>query len=277
MSAKSKPLCAHCDKPKPKGRGRKLCDECQKAWHHKIARRRCNRCGEPCAPRKILCESCKELAEWKRARRHAVGRRKPCTRCGGPKGPGARRRLCDRCLKQDQTKRPCEKCHKRPKRYPIAKLCEICKAEAEAALRARNRERNKLARQKKQRKNKAKRKITRKQRKNITENHRMAQRLRNERAGRELVPVDEREWLARYGTGRGETQARVPVDPLLEWLAHVDGDEMLAVVAERAGLSVSFVQRVRNGKYKAVSLPDADRLCVGLDLSFASLYGEEAA
>jgi len=273
MSAKSKPLCAHCGKPKPKGRGRKLCDACQAEWHHKIARRRCNRCGEPCAPRKILCESCRELAEWKRSRRHAVGRRKPCTRCGGPKGPGARRRLCDRCLRQDQQVRPCENCHKRPKRYRIAKLCEICKLEAEARVRERNRERNRLDRQKRKPK---KRKITRKRQKAITENHRMAQRLRDERAGREIVPVDERTYLERYGTGRGQTMARVPVDPLLQWLTQIDDDERLAVVAERAGLSPSYVHRVRRGLYEAIAIPDADRLCIGLDLSFASIYGEAA-
>jgi hypothetical protein len=253
-----KPTCNHCGAPKPAGRGRKLCDACSARWQHQVSTKRCFRCGGPCAPQKILCAECKELAEWKRRTRHR-SKRKPCVDCGGPKPPGQRRRVCDRCLKKRAEVPRCRCCGVRPVRQKFANLCVECKREAEQRLRERRRARN--AEYRKQRK--VKRGPA------DPETHRMGNRLRAEQAGRWIEPVAPEVYARRYGTGRGARQPHLPADPLLPLLADVFDP---GAIAEAAGLSDSFVERIIHGRIKAVAVPDADRLCIALGLPLTLVY-----
>jgi 5-methylcytosine-specific restriction endonuclease McrA len=63
----------------------------------------CKRCGDPTGTtdgRRYYCEGCR-VARVREANREGAARRlirKPCIRCGGDKGLGERRRLCDACI-----------------------------------------------------------------------------------------------------------------------------------------------------------------------------------
>lgn len=265
--------CARCGEPKPPGQGRRLCEACSKDWQHKTKRKRCFRCGGPCEPKKILCSDCKDLAEWRRAQRSKARRRKPCTRCGGPKGEGQRIRLCARCRAADAAK-TCTRCKQRPKRYPRAKLCEVCHQDAlvQRAAYMRERKREEYRKAKAAGKLKARR-HKRSERKRILENQRINSRLRAERRGQTPAMMDQEAYERQYGTGRGHTERRLPVAPLIPYLAEV---EAIDEFADDIGLSESFVHRVLVGNYEAISIPDADRICVGLGVPLRLVYGETA-
>jgi hypothetical protein len=268
--------CKRCGKPKPPGRGRKLCDACSKDWQHKVSRKRCFRCGGPCEAKKILCSDCKELAEWRRAQRSKARRRKPCVRCGGPKGEGKRIRLCARCRAADEApKKMCTRCRKRPKRYAGAKLCEPCHQEAIVTRAAYMRKRKREEYQKAKAAGKVKaRRLKRKERQRVLENQRINARLRAERRGlKGPAELDQETYERMYGTGRGHTERRLPVAPLIPFMSTI---EAIDEFADDIGVSESFVFRVLTGHYEAISIPDADRICVGLGVPLRLVYGEAA-
>jgi hypothetical protein len=52
--------------------------------------------------------------------------------------------------------------------------------------------------------------------------------------------------------------------------------EAIDEFADDIGVSESFVFRVLTGHYEAISIPDADRICVGLGVPLRLVYGEAA-
>jgi hypothetical protein len=265
-----RPACRRCGRPKPEGQGRKLCDACTTyaPKDRPPPGNRCNACHDPIAPRKQLCDSCRELARWKTLKRARLRSRKPCRGCGGPKGPGHRRRYCDRCLKKRAAMPVCVACRERPRRYRTARLCEPCLLEAKARERERHRRWNRAHRAKRAEQRSRRNAATR-------EASRMTRRLRAEREGNPYAPVPESTYLRLYGSGRGVLQPRVDPAPLIPRLDPFSED--LEAFAESVGLSGSYLRRVVNGRYeKGISILDADRICMGLGVPFELVYSEAA-
>lgn len=102
---------------------------------------------------------------------------------------------------------------------------------------------------------------------------RMNGRLRAEKDGGPLKPVPIGIYRKRYGTGRGSAQTRVNAAPLRRLLREAPD---LNALADVTGLSASFLQRVAAGRYEAVSVPDADTICVAFGLPMRLIYGEAA-
>ena len=270
--------CKRCGKPKPKGRGRKLCDACSAEWRRSITRRRCGRCGGPTPqPQKHLCDECLELEQWKRRARRREAKRQPCIRCGGPKGPGYCRRLCDRCRAERATPKPCVLCGVRPRRYKKAQLCEICKATQPARARAyrrrvyHDREKGRAGRYKS-------RVETAEQRQRHVENSRITKRITAERNGHAPRLLDEATYVERYGTGLSK-RGSVPAQPLQIHLTnYIDGVNGVCEreVAHLAGVSEKVIARIVRREAERISLVTADRLCAALDLPFGLVYGDAA-
>jgi hypothetical protein len=108
---KRRRVCRGCGGPKPEGRARLYCDECN-------------------APERV--EERRRAASMARVE----GARRPCARCGGPKPPGVSRRFCDDCRPGGgRSSTECPDCGgEKPwrKRY-----CDDCRAIRADAARAR--------------------------------------------------------------------------------------------------------------------------------------------
>jgi hypothetical protein len=102
---------------------------------------------------------------------------------------------------------------------------------------------------------------------------RMDERLRAMRQGEQVRPLPADVYRKLYGTGRGSQQARVSAEPLRELLSEA---EDLEALAEGVDLSESFLRRVRDGYYDAVSIPDADTICIAFGLPMTLIYGDAA-
>jgi hypothetical protein len=70
------------------------------------------RCGKPKRQGARKCDRCL-AATWARK---LAARRRPCSRCGGPKEPGAQRKYCDRCRVEARAPRP----HRAPPARPVS-------------------------------------------------------------------------------------------------------------------------------------------------------------
>lgn len=118
--------CAQCYGPKPRGRGRKLCDRC--AAEHR--RGRCRQCGGPKERKAQLCPRCRRQNRWANKRRQAIRCRRPCVGCGKPKQPGRSRRYCDACRAARAAvaaaPKLCRVCGLNAVRYEGAKQCSAC-------------------------------------------------------------------------------------------------------------------------------------------------------
>ncbi len=264
-----KPSCRRCGQPKPKGRGRKLCDRCTSYLpaSQPAPQNTCNACKDPVPPGRQYCDECRDLRRWSSKRRNMLRKRKPCRGCGGAKGPGPRRRLCDRCLRAKQPALICVLCQKRPRRYPTARLCVICKDTEPARARAR---RAAWARE-----HAATRPSGKTNLKIQRETARMGRRLREERDGKARAPVDPETYVRAYGSGRGvKTGVRVDPAPLKHLLEPLDP----LVVAAATGLSGSYINRILNGTYDdGIFVVDADRLCTYLGQPLGLTFPELAA
>lgn len=134
--------CRGCGGEKPAGRGRALCDTCERAPKKPPRKRPCLLCGAEGVkqPRKQFCDECRELRLWRQERRHQAKlalKRHPCVQCGGPKGPGRYRQRCDACIAKDGVLPACQRCHENPVRRKLAKLCQRCEDERVVKQRAR--------------------------------------------------------------------------------------------------------------------------------------------
>lgn len=129
--------CAHCYGPKPRGRGRKLCDRCA----GKVQRGRCRQCGAPKQRNAQLCWRCRRQNRWAIKRRGTIRRRQPCVRCGRPKQPGRSRKYCDACraVRAAAAAAPklCCICGLNAVRYVGAKQCSACIAKVNERRRER--------------------------------------------------------------------------------------------------------------------------------------------
>jgi transcriptional regulator with XRE-family HTH domain len=108
------------------------------------------------------------------------------------------------------------------------------------------------------------------------EDARMRYRLRQEREGVTLRVLSEEAYHRRYGDGQhGSDVSRLDAAPLRR-LLRADPELDMAIIAERSGLSRSYVERVTGGKYTRLALRDADRLCIALGTTLSALYPLEA-
>jgi hypothetical protein len=253
--------CARCGAPKPSGRGRKLCDDCR------------------------------EISTWRnkrKARARTVTHRLPCEKCGGVKEPGHGRRFCKACAAPPP--RLCRNCDTEIK--PPAQLCDPCRARS----RERQRERDRIrCRDYRRRKRAEGHRFPRPE--PDPEQRRMAYRLRAWTQGRQVSQVPERDYLVRYGNGSGgKAKGLLPAAPLRErvfkWLDPPDligevtgmstgmgGYHALALhtrtrLSELSGVHERRIYDLLSGSDR-ISLRNADRICVAIDVPLSLLYPEE--
>lgn len=145
--------CAICGERKPKGRGRRICDDCQG-----IA---------------------KDVREAK-LRARTMARRKTCVDCGRTRGYD-RTRYCDRCAAlhaEGRHPKLCYGCGEKPRRAKGKRYCEDCQAYADRRRKSRAKRRSRTSVPAKPRKR------TAEQRTRMNENRRIASRLKAEKEGR---------------------------------------------------------------------------------------------
>jgi hypothetical protein len=273
---RAKPNCKHCGAPKPKGRGRKLCDSCAQEWKKKARRNTCLRCGEPSRYQKILCDDCRELALWKKKTRKLATHRKPCAGCGGPKGPGARRRYCDRCLAKRAAPVLCDNCKQRPRRTKINRLCAVCEASKDDRRREYTRERQRRLRAEGKLRPR-KRPKTEQQKADARERQRIAHRLRAEQRGEPLPPMTEAAYVHAYGKGFGKGAPLIGTGPLMGPLAERIKQGGVTALAEVADTRPHLLTQIAEGKVERINVTTADKLCVALLGVPLSVVYEEAA
>lgn len=246
-----KPLCTHCGKPKSKGRGRRLCDECRAAWRHKLDTNPCLRCGEPSAPHQQLCPDCKELAAWKDRKRRRHPPRRPCALCKKVKPAGRGRQFCDACREKRAPIAPCSVCHERPRRYRTAQLCQFCFDTREARIRAYRRAYHQTHPDTRDRSRPVHR-----------ETRRINRRLVAERNGQPMPEVAPEIYTERYGIGLDKM---IDAEPLLAFVAGRDD-------LNRALASADY-DAIRNARKRGhLALAIADRVITALDGRLAYVY-----
>ena len=106
------------------------------------------------------------------------------------------------------------------------------------------------------------------------EGQRMANRMRAELRGRPIPPVSEKAYAKRYGNGWGKS-TRVPAQPLRDLIGDfVDGETLvLSRLAQMAGVSDKRLRDLMNGQ-RTVTLRNADKICVALEIPLALVYPE---
>jgi hypothetical protein len=265
------PHCKRCGRWKSRGRGRRFCQRCHDDYQATLAAKRCCRvCGGPRPPRKQMCEECSRNADWRRSKRDVIKRRQPCEGCGGPKGPGARRRYCDRCRAERERSgaRMCERCQIRPPRYARAKLCLRCHALAQKRrLSYRNRWNRRVRANGRTYPSDA-------TRAKATETWRLYDRMRRDREGRPRKPIDPEVYAERYGRGYGRIEL-VPAAPLTPLVRRALTRESEIELAGRAGISDKRIREIVGGQGN-IALVTADKLCVALGYTLSLVYPEAA-
>jgi hypothetical protein len=230
----------------------------------------CVRCGQ--APKvkgrgQQFCADCKEAADWVRDRKRqtrTLVKRLPCEICGGVKEPGHGRVICLKCKAARKPKRTCMSC---PALIDApARKCESCRAIVAETKREYERERHRRNRREHpewySRDRKRKRKRTTKK---DNEGARMRHRLRAERAGRPIAPVD----------ALPKVRARayhVPAGPLVPFLRQALAETDLTVLGKMAHMRPFDIGRVITGEVAELRDWQADRLCIAMGLQFNLLY-----
>lgn len=239
--------------------------------------------------------------------------RSPCIKCGGEKGPGQGRRLCDDCRELSRWRRersyvtrvvrqrqPCQACRgvKPPghgRRYCdrcLAKragerVCKDCskpvvapRLKCDDCLRvseARQREANRIRSRKRRARARAEGKATPvkswEQLQRDRETRRLRRRELRAAAGKEPLPELSAEEYARR-YGDGRGQRAPRVDAAP--LVPWLEEESVVDVAFRAGIDDSYLYRVMRGQQTHISVRDADRLCLALGTTYADVYSELA-
>lgn len=262
--------CLRCGAPKPKGRGRRLCDACEPVQQPKGLCSPCRDCGgrEGKLPGKQICEECRAIAEWRHKRRNhgrKVKVRKPCLICKRVKSPGKGRLYCDACLAERAKPGPCERCHEKPKRYRLAKLCEVCKHEAVShhyeKRRGYYRERYAAGLVKPRR---------RRSTKQLREIKRMSNRLRAMQGGREILPVVESDPTHGTSLPGGPLAAVVYAAAERNSITH----SRVGVLCERIGVFQRDVARWKTGESDA-TLRQVDLVLTRLGVMWWDVWTEE--
>jgi hypothetical protein len=279
-----------CGGPKPQGRGRKLCDDCREQ-SRRPAIVPCRDCGgtENKSKRKVYCEDCLALHEWRTKRRKVEKKRQPCTRCGGPKGAGMSRRLCDKCQRESKKVLLCSGCGVTELDDPLQRRCDACKRDAIERRRKRHREYQ------------AKRRAaglvtprtpTAKQRQQDGEARRIRTRLKRERQGVALdnirkLPVLEKPPPLEF--------QRLPVKPLADAInraaarrrmsfnnpfavsAYRQGsdDYALRAVCDECRITDRTLRRWMSGEIQTANFDTVDGVLVGLCLNWWDVYDGE--
>jgi len=262
--------CERCGEPKPRGHGRRLCENCADGKWREPKPLECRECGGPREPRKQMCADCKELADWKYKTRHRLARgRQPCSRCGGPKGPGQRRRLCDACTALRDSPRRCERCGEPKVTVPRGKRCDDCKAEVKAAARARRNEAQRQARldpvkgeriRELGRASYWRRRTDPARHKEMLEVRRINHRLKVEREKGQHIDTLKRERtaLGAFKDAAGKTDRLLDAAPLVAW---IDQAERLFEDRKEMGRVLDINERTlyEVGRQPTVTLGVADR------------------
>lgn len=275
-----------CDNPKRPGQGAKLCEahHAESLVRYPKEQTPCRKCGkrENKERGKQLCRDCKEAAEWQMKTRRKAKKamnRKRCAGCGELKGPGSRRRYCDKCeAKRQDPRRVCNRCGELKLLAKWAKTCEDCKEKAAKIRRERQNAYARKIRQDPERRErlkaqqrKAKKKKSSREREN--ERARMRYRMKAMREGRTIKPAK-----------LGRENISVPVAPVLPfvraWITayNVSSDHDQDVggqkeLARRSGLSEKRIYEVLNGA-ENVARDTADALCQAVGVHYSILYAD---
>ena len=271
--------CIGCGGPKPKGRGLRYCETCERkpCGDRKSP---CHACGstENKQPKTHYCDDCKELREWRYQTRRRAAKyrnRKACEHCGGNKGPGTGQRLCQSCHEKLYALPRCRVCKREPVRALRKQLCVACKEasdvrkrEATAArMRARYAADPKMfirrAVESAQR-----RKLDPVYRADQAEKRRLRYRLRQQAKGRYVRHVRPRV------APPEAIKAWLPGRPLALAIDRLAEDADLGVICELAGIIDRLVTAWRRGE-RNVEMELADKALTRLDLLWWEVWSEE--
>lgn len=293
--------CKGCGGEKPNGAGRALCNRCRderRQQRRNAKLKGCVKCGgEKERLVDFLCAECRALTdEVQRIKDRRRKRSKPaCRGCGRPKGPGKGRAYCDRCVPvsapgQGRAPRTCA-CGRSAPMPRNAKQCTLCRDEAAA----RRRERDRL-RRRKDRQDPAKRERMQAQSREYhrrvkadpkkAEREREAERMRY-RLKRGVNNVRE------FVPKKREHVPRIDTEPLREavrtWCTHVGWQYVpelsvstvkwqgLATLAEWSGVNESTLFRIANGDANKTDRDVAEKIIVAVGLDWQLVYGRETA
>lgn len=283
--------CSCCGGPKPSGQGRRLCDDCKPITRGRTQVRPCVKCGgyAPKAVGHRFCPECevieKEATEARKRARRSL-QRKPCFRCGKPKGPGRRKKLCDRCHADlHSTARVCASCGQKKELGKFKRLCEQCRLEARARYRERQRLNEQVyrtRRREKERRRKSQRIYDQKNRARKLENQRMRYHLAQGGIKRHINVA--------VAMGQ-EMMWRLPAQPLAVALDRLIALEQIGnpysglpddphfartdAVCRRVGISSRTLLAWRTGQRKEVQWDLADAILTYTDLAWWDVWNEE--
>lgn len=283
--------CSRCGGPKPPGQGRRLCEACKPFAKNRNVVRPCVKCGgfEPKNRGHRFCPECEVIekeATIAREKARKALKRKPCFRCGKPKGPGRRKKLCDRCHDElHSLERVCATCGVKTDLGKYKKTCLQCRLEARQRYREKQRLKQRvyrMDRREEERRRNSQRTYDRKNRARKLENQRMRYHLAHggikRRIAVDVVKSNDKFW-------------RLPAYPLAIALDNVirkesagnlyselDDDphfSRVGIVCERVGISVRTLLAWRSGERQEVQWDHADAILTHTDLSWWDVWNEE--
>lgn len=243
-----------CGGPKPKGIGKRYCDECR------------------------------ELQDWAFKQRRAHHPPRACKKCGEHTVKGRSWQYCEKC----RTAKPlCQRCREVPIRRPKARLCESCKAKSilQKADYSRMKQREYRADPVKRAKMKAKAKrYELKNRNNKTVRAKRAETARiNYRLRNHSKPLSEEKYLK--GAGRYSGRTKISTGPLVpfmeEWIeqnpVQANGYTTPSVyeLGRLSGVNDKKIRWILDGRTTSISESDADKLCVAMSTTLNWVYDRE--
>lgn len=267
--------CRGCGGPKQPGRGRRLCDTCERLPHPPTLPTPCHACGtrENKRPKRRFCDDCKVLRDWRKQTRTKSRNlivRRPCPRCGRRKSAGKGKQYCDACQAANRQPALCRNCRTNPVRGPRKRICVECHEESKQ--RAREYEAQRALRLTREGRAQPVKRASYLRMRNDPE--RWARALETRRLRYHLQAVRQgREIRSRHTPL--EAQFDLPARPLALVFAELAETSDLGTICMAASVLERAVSRWRTGAVETIAFTEADEILTALDLLWWEVWRED--